>query len=181
MNLIDYENLRERLVHAGYREEIEWCKNIKDCGSATEFFVEYTWVVICAGMKEQIARKILDTKVLPAIIKKIPVYKVYKHVSKAKAIEHVWTRQHEIFEAYKKAKDKIEFLVTLPWIGNITKYHLARNLGVDCCKPDRHLQRIASSYGVTPLELCSRLANESGDRIGVVDIVLWRAANLGWI
>ena len=37
------------------------------------------------------------------------------------------------------------------------KFHLARNLGLDFAKPDRHLQRIAQSYNTTPQELCEHI------------------------
>ena len=87
----------------------------------------------------------------------------------------------EIFAEYKALRidSRLEFLERLPWIGPITKFHLARNLGMDVCKPDRHLLRIAKAHhGTTPAALCGRLSRLSGDRIGVVDVVLWRAANL---
>ena len=68
------------------------------------------------------------------------------------------------------------WLQTLPFIVPITVYHLAKNYGFDCAKPDRHLVRIAGAEGTH--ELCARLARETGDRIATVDVVIWRAANL---
>ena len=71
---------------------------------------------------------------------------------------------------------------TLPWIGPITKYHLARNLGIDVAKPDRHLVRLAKRFGYNEStgvqQMCEELAERTRDRIGVVDVVLWRYANL---
>jgi hypothetical protein len=52
---------------------------------------------------------------------------------------------------------------------------------MDVCKPDRQLMRIAGRYRMTPEELCSTLAKKTGERIGTVDSVIWRAANLGMI
>ena len=59
----------------------------------------------------------------------------------------------------------------------ITCWHLAKNYGHDCAKPDRYLTRIAGAEGTH--DLCARLAKETGDRIATVDLVIWRAANLG--
>jgi len=70
---------------------------------------------------------------------------------------------------------------SLPWIGPITKYYMAKNLGADVCKPDRHLTRIAGKYDMELEELCKKLSEESGDHISMVDNVIWRVANLGFI
>lgn len=75
----------------------------------------------------------------------------------------------------------MEYLQTLPWICPITKYHLTKNLGLDVCKPGRHLVRIAGDYDMTPEELCEKLSKEAGDRVAMVDNGIWRAANLGFI
>ena len=73
------------------------------------------------------------------------------------------------------------YLESIPWIGGITKYHLAKNLGFDCCKPDRHLVRISKEYNTSPEELCKRISEATGDRVATVDLVIWRVANLGLI
>jgi hypothetical protein len=46
--------------------------------------------------------------------------------------------------------ERLEYLGSLPWIGAITKYHAARNFGVDCVKPDIHLTRLAALLRTTP-------------------------------
>jgi hypothetical protein len=77
--------------------------------------------------------------------------------------------------------EQLAWLRKLPWIGKITAYHMAKNLGVDCCKPDRHLVRLAQVIDSEPETLCHDLAAATGDRVATVDTVLWRAANLGWV
>jgi thermostable 8-oxoguanine DNA glycosylase len=52
---------------------------------------------------------------------------------------------------------------------------------MDFAKPDRHLVRIAKSYKLEVEEMCLNLSKQTGERIGVVDVVIWRAANLGFI
>lgn len=66
-------------------------------------------------------------------------------------------------------------LKRLPFIGGVTCYHLARNIGIiDCVKPDVHLARLARYFSLVDPELmCSYLAGLSGERLGVVDFILW--------
>ena len=62
-------------------------------------------------------------------------------------------------------------------LGPITSHHLAKNLGLQAAKSDRHLQRIADALGFGGVtETCQVLSEYSGDPISVVDIVLWRFA-----
>lgn len=174
-----YLKLRQKVKDAGYGDEIAWAENIK-CRHSADFFAEYVWVVISSGMKNQIAQKIY-MKVMAAIIDRVPINTVFRHWAKVRAINHVLAHQRELYFEYLMANDKLAWLETLPHIGSITKYHLAKNLGLDVCKPDRHLVRIATGYGLTPQKLCQRLARETGSRVAVIDQVLWRAANLGFI
>lgn len=76
---------------------------------------------------------------------------------------------------------RVAYLETLPWIGKITKYHLARNLGIDVAKPDRHLVRLSEKFGFRDVhEMCEYISKNSDERVGVVDLVLWRSLNLGF-
>ncbi|MGH8580191.1 MAG: hypothetical protein ACREVK_08760, partial [Gammaproteobacteria bacterium] len=76
-------------------------------------------------------------------------------------------------------EDGVPFLQTLPYIGSITAFHLAKNLGLPVVKPDRHLQRIAEAAGFgSPHELCEVIADRVGEPIQVIDVVLWRYATL---
>jgi hypothetical protein len=73
-------------------------------------------------------------------------------------------------------------LERIPFLGKITKYHAAKSLGFDCIKPDRHLVRIAKEHGYIDCNtMCNFISAETGDKVSLVDIVLWRAANLGMI
>jgi hypothetical protein len=55
--------------------------------------------------------------------------------------------------------------------------HLGRNLGLDLVKPDRWLDRLGKALKKDPEDLCRALAEESGDRIGTVEMILWRACS----
>lgn len=179
-----YLELREKLIDRGYKEEIEWCENVKKCQDMYEFLSQYIWVVLNSGMRNQTAQKIAD-KVYTALANFVDINTVFGHKGKCKAINYVTDNLEDIYAIINAGADErymiIEYLESLPYIGKITKYHLARNLGYDFCKPDRHLIRIAKLYNMNPFQLCNKIASRTGDRIGVVDVVLWRSANLGLI
>ncbi len=177
MDISVYQALKRKIKDTDYGYLIEKWQNIKPCNDADEFFRQYAWVVINTGLKNQVAQKIYD-RVLKAINEGAPIASAFGYERKTKAIENMHANRHKIFNQYMQSDNKLSFLESLPEIGKVTKYHLARNIGIDVCKPDRHLVRIASQFNTNPHDLCNKLAIESGDRIGVVDYVLWRAANL---
>ena len=109
----------------------------------------------------------------------LPVAAAFGHPGKAAAIQAGWDERERIFAEYRAATDKIAFFEALPWIGKITALHLAKNTGISVSKPDRWLVRLADAENTTPAALCERLAAASGDRVGTVDVVLWRACSLG--
>lgn len=147
---------------------------------AYTFFAEYAWVVVNSGMRNQVAEKIWD-RIKAALAAGETVASAFGHPGKAAAIQRAWDHRNELWAEYMAADDKLAHLAVLPWIGPITKWHLAKNFGVDCAKPDRHLVRLASFEGTTAEGLCRRIAVATGDRIATVDLILWRSANLGWI
>lgn len=179
MNSDKYMALHEDIAKI-YSMEIDFYENLTPCRTGHEFAIEAIWVILCSGMKEQIARKI-KARVVDAILCDLPASSVFGHKGKGEAIDKIWKNRETLFEEYRQAEDKIAFLQDLPWIGPVTKYHLAKNLGIDTMKPDRHLVRIAESYGKNPFQLCRELSEQTGFNIATIDYVLWRAANLGWI
>jgi hypothetical protein len=180
MDASKYFDLKAAVLERGFADEISWAEDIQPCESADDFALEHAFVVCNSGMKAQIA-VVIYRKVRAALLAGRPVVEVFGHKGKAAAIEHVWASRAQLFAEFTAAADKLTFLESLPWIGGITKYHLAKNFGVPCCKPDRHLVRIAEGYGTTPEALCRRLADETLNSVPVIDTVLWRAANLGML
>lgn len=176
-----YQELRSEVISAGYGDEIKWAQTVKAPDNADDFAGEVIWVILCSGMKEQVAR-LIQERVWNAIrAGKTVKGNVLGKSGKADAIDRIWRDREKIFGTFKMANDKIGFCASLPWIGDITKYHLAKSLGVDCAKPDVHLERIAKFYKTTTAALCGGLAASTGDRIATVDLVIWRACNLGII
>lgn len=177
MELSTYLDLKAQVVDQGYEPDIRWCETVGPPETAEKFLVEYFWVILNSGMREQVARSIWR-RVQQAIRQHEPISSVFRHAGKAKAIQDALAQKQAIFQGFLDAKDKLAYLESLPWIGVITKFHLAKNCGLDVCKPDRHLVRLAARYHTTPEEMCRSLAEQSGDRICTVDYVIWRAANL---
>lgn len=164
------------LSQHGYADEICWAETRPPLEQQTPavFLQEYIWVVLNAGMREQVARTIYDRFLAardPATI---------GHLGKRAAVERALQEHETWFAALLAADEKLAYLESLPWIGPVTKYHLARNLGIDVVKPDRHLVRLAARFGYTsPDALCRAIQAEVGMRLGTIDLVLWRYCNLG--
>ncbi len=161
------------------RDELEAAEGIKPCDDANDFLGMYVWAVVHAGLSRQ-AAKAIEGRVLDAIDEGRDLRTVLRHDGKRQAIERMLEDYEEVFEDYRAAQDKISFLGNLPWVGKITKYHMAKYLGVDCIKPDLHMERIAEPEGVTPDELGREIQKMTGDTLAVIDTVLWFADLKGW-
>jgi hypothetical protein len=131
-------------------------------------------------MKNTVARQIYE-RVMPVVQEGRSSFEAFKHPGKAGAIDAIWREREDLHRQYLDAEDKVEFCGRLPWIGGITKYHLAKNFGAQLAKPDVHLQRLADLHGETAQGLCERLAQASGYKVATVDLILWRACAIGLI
>ena len=103
------------------------------------------------------------------------VVSVFGHPGKASAIDRIWEERDSFFGAFLGSDDQLAFLQTIPWIGPVTRHHLAKNLGADRAKPDVHMQRLANRSRTTVERLCARLARQTGYRAATIDTILWRA------
>ena len=172
-----YEVIKHELEENGYKKEIEWCKNIPSIENIDKnyFFSEYSWVVINSGMNNKVAEKIFKSFWNEGNID----FNAINHAQKNKALRKVYSRLDFYFNHLKQSKNKLMYLKSLPFIGDITKYHLARNLGLNVAKPDRHLIRVAKAFGYSDVQkFCRKISFLSGDKIGVVDLVFWRYATI---
>jgi hypothetical protein len=180
MTVLTADDFREIVRRLGQvaLDDIAWSDACREPQNAIDFASEAIFVICNSGMKNTIARSIYE-RVERALHDGHSAGTVFGHKGKAAAIDDIWKRQDELLAAYLAAPDKVEFCASLPWIGGITKYHLAKNFGADVAKPDVHLQRLADLEGVTAQKLCARLSRETGHRIATVDVVLWRACANG--
>lgn len=189
-----YQAAKEYVLALGYADEIAWQDSLEFASfTESDLLREASWVILCSGFREAVVRRKFDFISLcfcdwesAAVICKYAEHceatalsqfanrrKIQAIVGTARLVERV---------GFKKFKQSVlaspmESLKFLPFMGDITALHLAKNLGFPAAKPDRHLERLASTlgYGGAAL-LCEDLSNLSGDSVRVVDSVLWRFA-----
>ena len=155
------------------------------------FFQQYAYVVLCSYWKEQYARKEWEkflTTGNPDVISN-----TRKRAAIMQGVSHAeeWLTNLKRYIGWdNEATYMICYLDNLPMIGPVTRYHLARNIGIDCVKPDRHLIRLASEAGYNmqyPQKAVERMCKDiqigigNAEKLGTIDVVLWRACNLRWI
>ena len=183
-----------RVVECGYGDEVVYIRELKPIEQQTheDFRREFVWVILNSGFKEQYARVIFD-RFWDAINGKTAVenpFSVIAHAGKRKAIIECFAKSPDwwiILQNCHTPETQIEFIRTLPWMGGkALGYHLARNLGIDTVKPDRHLIKLTEHFGYSsPLEMCKDIqANLNGgmfltkEKLGTIDVILWRSMNL---
>lgn len=195
--LVDiYLTAKDVVIEQGFAWEIDWQAGRRlDRVQESDFLRESAWTVLSAGFRESVVRRLFES-ISEAFLGWHSAALI--HGSRAgckQAALHVFRNERKInaildiaaivaecgFETIRSRirEDGISFLRTLPYIGPVTAFHLAKNLGLPVVKPDRHMQRIAKAAGLgSPHELCEMIADRVGDPIQVVDVVLWRYATL---
>ena len=178
----------EPLNGMALQDHIDWSENASPPESADDFALEAIYVICNSGMKHTVARRIYERvknellaggRIHTEFRKWQGLPLVFGHEGKSGAIDVIWDNRQPMLDAYLAADDKVEFCGSLPWIGKITKYHLAKNFGADVAKPDVHLERLAKRHGTTPQELCDHLAAMTGLKSRTIDLVLWMACAKG--
>jgi hypothetical protein len=197
----------ERLAHAyffakrfvikrGYGEEIDWQDSqCMDMLTEEKFLLEISWVILASGMNDRIVSKVFPAvsdsffnfQSAELISKKKDVclnnaLKFFNNKKKINAIVFIAENVHKTtFEKVKLKilNDGISYIQTFPFMGPATSLHLAKNIGLNFAKPDRHLLRISSSLGFSsPQELCQELEKKISEKISLIDLVIWRYATL---
>ena len=183
LDLSTFLQVVHALCAAGFRGDIEWSEDAGPPASPEDFAEEAIFVICNSGMKNTVARRIYD-RILPELRAGRPAGGVFGHRMKARAIDLIWENRRQAFDEYMAQQTdaaRIEYLGALRHIGPITKFHLAKNFGINVAKPDVHLQRLADHCGETVQGLCARLAEESRYKARTVDVLLWRACAIGLI
>lgn len=152
--------------------------------NARDFAHRVAYVILNSGMRWSVTAQIW-----PRLLKNLQetgeVGDSFRHPMKRRDIDRVMAdrdRWFAIYQALDLDDDAavIAFCKTIPHVGDITKFHLAKNLGVDCAKPDVWVERVAAAAKEDAHVLCARLSDESGDSVALVDYVIWRACQQGW-
>jgi len=191
-----YQCAKTYVINSGFGGEVEWQQNVLfEEVAEKQFLSELAWVILCAGMKEAIVRRRFDAisfcffdweSAQKIVDLQTFCYKgalhYFNNPRKIKAI--IESCEQVVAIGFHNLKDAIignplETLRTFPFIGPVTSYHLAKNLGMAVAKPDRHLMRICRAIGFDSVqELCNEISRATGDSVQVVDVVLWRYATL---
>lgn len=191
-----YLAIRDHLVNRGYEPEWKWAQTVTAPENAEDLANNAIMVVCNSGFRAQ-AAAVMESKVQELLAAGRSATLAYPSSGKGRAIDTLWANRQQYFETYRKlvardaiAEDILDWIAKsgMPYVsGKILRYHFAKNLGVACAKPDRHLARLAgvpetdapeSNYAAV-MTMCRALEKDTGDKIGVIDVILWRACNLG--
>ncbi len=191
-----YLAAKNTVIEKGYADEIDWQDSLSfETCTEQVFLREMAWVILSSGMRESVVRrKFPDISVAffgwdssEAIVrsKNECREKALRHFNHKGKIDAVLTIAQLVrdsgFESFRLRIETggAQFLSRLPFLGPATSLHLAKNLGFQVAKPDRHLVRIAKAAGYpSPEQMCSDISSIVCDRVPVVDLVLWRYATL---
>ena len=166
------------------------------------FFREAVWVIHATGFSAQAVGKFFDCLMnayrgwsfLAQENKASAIERCRKVVNNPQKIGAVWQIANDIHNGINKLgwkqykQDYLsspDLLKDLPYIGKITCYHLARNIGLlECVKPDLHLVRLAKYWGYNDcLKMCKAIQERhfqvSGEKLplGIIDLCLWYSAS----
>ena len=177
---------------AEHPDEVDWANSIspetfKNLRSK-RFLSEYCWVVYASGFKVstieaifpnlKTAFKDFELEELAKMKSTKPVLAIFNNERKATSfLEGSKAIAKEGFSVFKRRLQNagIDMLVELPGIGPITKFHLAKNIGlVDEAKPDVWLVRAADACSSTVEELVAFLSDKYAMSRHAVDVILWR-------
>lgn len=191
-----YLKAKEIIIDEGYAHEIDWQYELEFTTICEiDLLREAAWVILSSGMREKTIRNKFQAisktfgywESACNISRRASLYKkralkIFNHEKKIDAIVYI-AREIELLgvDRFKASieSEGIDFIISMPYMGRATSYHYAKNIGFDVVKPDRHLIRITSATGYkSPNHLCQAISDEVGDRLSVIDLVLWRFATL---
>lgn len=192
-----YLDARTAVLDAGFGHEIDW-QDSRKIAAITEsvFLREAAWVVLSTGMAERVVRQLFDSfsdaflhwHSADDIVSNrdrciANALDVFGHRGKVNAIFSIAEMIHQVkFQIFRGLLERcgFEILMEMSYFGPASSLHLAKNLGIDVVKPDRHLLRAASAAGAaSPVELCQAISDLTGDRLSTVDLVFWRFGAMG--
>lgn len=191
-----YMVAKEVVIEAGYAFEIDWQDSLAfEQVTEFDFLSEAAWVILSSGMCESVIRKKFPD-ISAAFFEwesaqKITEYSKecsevalchFNHSKKIGAIiqiaVHIFERGFDIVREGIR-QEGVKYIAQFPYMGPATSQHLAKNIGLQVAKPDRHLKRISQKAGYySPQKMCGDIAEIIGDKLPVIDLVLWRYATL---
>jgi len=191
-----YLTAKEYVIQRGFSQEIDWQGKITfESVGESDLLREAAWVILSCGLREQVVREkfdliseaFLDWTSAQQIVNqtescRAAALAIFNHPKKIDAIIEValriWTEGVDDFKQQISSQG-VDYIMQLPFMGPVSSLHFAKNIGINVAKPDRHLKRIADCLGYISVEqFCADIAHSVGDQVCVIDLVLWRYANL---
>ena len=173
---------------------------------ADAFAEEVAYVILASGFRQKVAKAkfaeimgfirthsesdVVEANLLP----------IFGNVHKVRAICSVWRDRQKWRDGFyaipvADVDGRLDYLESMPYIGRITRNHIARNLGMNKVKYDVWIQRLGVAlYGRGDEQVSSPVTDEvrcacdtmfaeisvaTGLPIGYIDVVLWKACQEG--
>jgi len=165
-----------------HRPDLEWIRARTQLISDFQaFFVEYVYVVCASGFRGRTAATLCD-KLVACEGDTERMLLVFKNRTKVNAIAQCYKKLKDNYTTVSQTWKVPEDLISLPYIGKVTCYHLARNLGLRSgVKPDLHLTRAVQEIFCLPekgieaatVAKVEELAEIVKTPPGEVDFCLW--------
>ena len=191
-----YFYIKKYVIYKGYGNEIDWQEGLElETITEQKFLSEISWVILAGGMSDKVIRKVFpkiksimfDFQSAELISKRKKrcynkAIKIFNHKGKINAIiyaaEYLKNNSLAVIKSSILSQG-IKFIQSFPYLGKATAFHLAKNLGLNIAKPDRHLNRISNTLGFeNPNELCNLISRFIDEKVSLIDLVLWRYATL---
>lgn len=187
-----YLDVKKHLINKGYAWEIDWQESqCLDNLTESDLIKEAAWVILSSGMSVKSIQSVFlgiseaffnwndsDRIVFESerCVNEALVH--FNHEGKIRAILNIIKYVNKVgFEDFivSLRLKGIEFIQSFSYFGPATSYHFAKNIGMNVVKPDRHLIRLSSVLNFSsPDKLCLKISETIGEKISVIDIVLWR-------
>ncbi|MDR1812115.1 MAG: hypothetical protein LBQ87_04765 [Candidatus Fibromonas sp.] len=198
-----FSAIEKHIIDSGLGEDKDSFETIKKrllkppVLNAEEFAEECIYVILAGGFRQKIAKKkfgeIMNFINSGGEVCEKNLLAIFRNANKIRAIVKIWNNRKNFRDGFyelENESEKLNCLAKLPHIGEITKNHLARNLGISNVKYDVWIQRLGIALGKSDLQegfplneevkkLCdrmfARIEKETGLNKGYIDVVLWKA------
>lgn len=155
----------------------------------SDLLSEYAWVVAgagltyaaCAKQHQRLAQAAGSWAPAALLAATGPIAEVFRNQRKRTAIlemaDYLVGHPGEMAALARMEPAAVHARVaTWPFIGAVNRYQFLRNLGYDEVARSGPVVRLAAMLDLDTRDLCERIARQTGERLRVVDLILWEWA-----